>query len=316
LSGKTATLHAESFEEFIAMINDSIDLDEVKQMRYNILTEIMQATTIENLRRAKGGESADQPVAAPAAPTSSSDLLSPRHMKRYLSQLAHAKGVCERRLNELGCDPNGGGGSIDSISASSSDPFDQSLTFDAVMNSAFTRRFFYSYLQEENQQDLLGFWSAAEELRRADRTLWHQLATEIFYGFVNKPNGAVQVQRPALKRIEAFLVGDSGPDVFFDLQEGVSATLRETHFPAFLISSKCHRMLDEAKASGILIVDPGGQSVSDVTDEVEKSEEREGANADGNEESVQFSGPSGFAKSHLEQVTEKLQNKLQALTVS
>ena len=42
-------------------------------------------------------------------------------------------------------------------------------------------------LQEEGQHDLLGFWSAVEELRRADRTLWHQLATEIFYGYVNKP---------------------------------------------------------------------------------------------------------------------------------
>ena len=42
-------------------------------------------------------------------------------------------------------------------------------------------------LQDEGQHDLLGFWSAVEELRRADRTLWHQLATEIFYGYVNKP---------------------------------------------------------------------------------------------------------------------------------
>ena len=41
-------------------------------------------------------------------------------------------------------------------------------------------------LQEEGQHDLLGFWSAVEELRRSDRTLWHQLATEIFYGYVNK----------------------------------------------------------------------------------------------------------------------------------
>ena len=45
----------------------------------------------------------------------------------------------------------------------------------------------HTELQDEGQHDLLGFWSAVEELRRADRTLWHQLATEIFYGYVNKP---------------------------------------------------------------------------------------------------------------------------------
>ena len=32
--------------------------------------------------------------------------------------------------------------------------------------------------------------------------------------------------------------------------------------------------------------------------------------------SLDYSGPSGFAKSHLEHVSERLQNKLQALTVS
>ena len=61
------------------------------------------------------------------------------------------------------------------------------ISFGAVMSSALTRRSFYAFLQDEGQHDLLGFWSAVEELRRADRTLWHQLATEIFYGYVNKP---------------------------------------------------------------------------------------------------------------------------------
>ena len=39
-------------------------------------------------------------------------------------------------------------------------------------------------------QDLLGFWAAVEELREADKTLWHQLATEIFYTYINKPSKA------------------------------------------------------------------------------------------------------------------------------
>lgn len=69
----------------------------------------------------------------------------------------------------------------------------KSLSFQSVMNSAFTRKFFYSYLEEENQQDLLGFWAGVEELRKAEKTLWHQLATELFYSYINKPNGCIQV---------------------------------------------------------------------------------------------------------------------------
>ena len=52
-----------------------------------------------------------------------------------------------------------------------------------------------------------------------------------------------------MKKIETFLMGDSGPEVFFQLQENVFATLNETYFPAFLISDKCYKMLEEAQVS-------------------------------------------------------------------
>ncbi len=145
----------------------------------------------------------------PAASAAASDILSsPRSLNRYLNQLAHAKAVCDKRLVELGCDDPYGSGSAndatyisgkglagETVSSTTTDTCstDQPLTFEAVMNSTFTRRFFYAYLLEENQQDLLGLWSAVEELRKADRALWHQLATEIFYCYINKPTGAVQV---------------------------------------------------------------------------------------------------------------------------
>ena len=183
------------------------------------------------------------------------------------------------------------------------------------MGSALTRRSFYTFLQDEGQHDLLGFWSAVEELRHADRTLWHQLATEAFYGYVNKPSddgAGVQVSRPVLKRIEAFLVGDSpSPDVFFYLQESVAATLREQHFPAFVASPKCRRMIEETAAAGIALGEP-----ESCPEGSETSKGKTDASAGAATPSVppDYSGPSGFAKSHLESVSEKLQNKLQALT--
>ena len=53
LSEKTFT-YADSYEDFITLISSTNDPNEVKQIRYNILTEIMQATTLDNLRKAKG----------------------------------------------------------------------------------------------------------------------------------------------------------------------------------------------------------------------------------------------------------------------
>ena len=63
-----------------------------------------------------------------------------------------------------------------------------------------------------------------------------------------------QVSRPVLKRIESFLVGDSpSPEVFFGLQESAARTLRELHFPAFVASPKCRRMIEEAAAAGVAL---------------------------------------------------------------
>ncbi len=47
-------VYADSFEEFVELIAGSSDAEEIRQIRYNVLTEIMQATTMDNLRRAKG----------------------------------------------------------------------------------------------------------------------------------------------------------------------------------------------------------------------------------------------------------------------
>ena len=222
----------------------------------------MQATTLDNLRRAKGPPGEMMPSASGiTAPTSSgnghsidpkesggrrrsSDLVSPKHMKKYITQLLHAKGVCERRLVELGADPASYGSFASSAatgSSSNSRNCNDRLPFDLIMNSAFTRRFFAKFLEEENQQDLLGCWSSIQELREADKTSWHQLATEIFYSFIHQKTASVlQVDRVFLKRIEAFLIGDAGePEVFLELQERVRTVLKETYYPAFLTSAQC-----------------------------------------------------------------------------
>lgn len=75
--------------------------------------------------------------------SSSSDLLSPRHMKRYIGQLVHAKSVCEKRLQDLDSDLYSGNNGDDEGSAAYNLGVRKStggpVSFAAVMNSAFTR---------------------------------------------------------------------------------------------------------------------------------------------------------------------------------
>ncbi|XP_039738599.1 sorting nexin-25 isoform X4 [Pteropus medius] len=92
---KRAYTYAPSYEEFIKLINSNSDVDFLKQLRYQIVVEIIQATTISSfpqLKRHKGKETAAMKA----------DLLRARNMKRYINQLTVAKKQCEKRIRTLG----------------------------------------------------------------------------------------------------------------------------------------------------------------------------------------------------------------------
>lgn len=89
--------YAESFEDFIQMIKSSRDLEVLKHIRYNIVTEIMQATTIQNVKRAQGLDPESNSLGK-------SDAIQARKLKRYISQLTYAKNTCECHMQSLGWD--------------------------------------------------------------------------------------------------------------------------------------------------------------------------------------------------------------------
>ena len=174
-------------------------------------------------------------------------------MREQIAHLVRAKAECEDKLEALG---NPDLESCEQLLSFSTVQC-KNLSFATIMNSGpFTRRYFYQFLEHLEQQDLLGFWAAIEELKVADRTLWHQLGTEIFYTYINKPgfSKVMKVERPALKRIEDHLLGDpAGPDVFYELQAQVIQDLENKYYPAFLISDTCYQMLEEAHQNNICI---------------------------------------------------------------
>ncbi|XP_053258459.1 sorting nexin-25 isoform X1 [Podarcis raffonei] len=95
---KRAYTYAPSYEEFIKLINSNSDVEFLKQLRYQILVEIVQATTIGSfpqLKRQK--DSKGKETAAMKA-----DHLRARNMKRYINQLTVAKKQCEKRIRLLG----------------------------------------------------------------------------------------------------------------------------------------------------------------------------------------------------------------------
>lgn len=64
---------------------------------------MMQATTIQNLKRARGIDP-DVDKAVLASGVGKSELLAARKLKMYINQLSYAKKQCEKRLSQLGWD--------------------------------------------------------------------------------------------------------------------------------------------------------------------------------------------------------------------
>lgn len=121
-----ATMHrrtfeyANSFEDFLKMIQKSHDVDHLKRIRsetnldsasfhcccyrYDIVTKIMQATTLQNLNRAKGVDPDIEKGISNPSNINKSEINAAKKLKRYISQLTYAKKECEKRLTSLGWD--------------------------------------------------------------------------------------------------------------------------------------------------------------------------------------------------------------------
>lgn len=160
------------------------------------------------------------------------------------------------------------------------------------------RRYLSQFLEKVSSQDLIGYWAAVQELRAAERSTWHQLGAEIFYTYIRSPTAEIKVDKNVRKRMEAFLMGDTGPDVFYEVQDSVVKTLQEKYYPSFLVSDQ-YKNMQEALIN---------ERAEDLV------EDRGIVDGTLSESSTLLVGEqSNYARSKLDQLQEKLNNKMQAL---
>ncbi|XP_046489669.1 sorting nexin-25 [Neodiprion pinetum] len=281
--------YAESFEDFIQMIKNSKDLEVLRHIRYNIVTEIMQATTVQNVKRAQGLDPESNNLGK-------SDVVQARKLKRYISQLTYAKNICECHMQALGWNDYPVQESDISDPAAVADG--RIVPLQVILDNVTGRRYLSQFLEQVASQGLIGYWAAVQELRAAERSNWHQLGAEIFYTYIRSPTAEIKVDKNLRKRMESFLLGDKGPEVFYEVQESVVRTLEEKYYSSFLVSEHYKKMqeaLINERADGLL-------------------EDCQLADGTISETSSLLVGEhSNYARSKLDQLQEKLSNKMQAL---
>ncbi|XP_033631880.1 sorting nexin-25-like isoform X1 [Asterias rubens] len=230
--------YAASYEEFIKLINLCNEIQELQQIRYHIITEIMHATMIQDLKKSRGPE-ADKS----AKSRGKANLLRVRNLKRYINQCKVAKVQCERRLALLG----GPEYQVYNRSAHSK-PLDdlrpqRVLTLDEILSNKVARAYLTNFLKKDGKDDLLNFWVAVDRLRASKKAKdQHMYANEIYQTYI-ATTSAVKVDKGHVKGMADFLAADKGPESFYSAQHQVYQELDETYYPSFLVSDTYTKLM-------------------------------------------------------------------------
>ncbi|KAH8419710.1 hypothetical protein KR009_001371 [Drosophila setifemur] len=290
--------YAASFEDFLKIINNSGSLEELSLIRKSIVNDLMHATTMQNLQRAKGLDPDHEDHSL-----SKSELTAAVRLKRYVRQLTMAKAECEKNLAKFGWNGNYSS--------------DIDLTLVEILNTAVGRRYFTLFLEPLKASALIGFYLAVEEIKHAHKSASHQLGTEIFYTYIRVPKSEIQIDRHERKLIETFLLGDADPDIFYDIQRNVLRTLEEKYYPPFVLSDQ-YRQLKEALDSNE-IADP--TLLMCHTHDAHLADEHPvggdglngGAPGGGVGGAIDVAAHTSYARRKLEQIQERIDKKNQAL---
>ncbi|XP_067374722.1 sorting nexin-25 isoform X1 [Channa argus] len=296
---KKAYTYAASYEDFIKLISTSNDVNFLKQLRYQIVVEIIHATTISNLpqlkkqKERKGKESSAMKA----------DLLRARDMKRYINQLTVAKKQCEKRICLVG-GPNYENNE-EGWGDESDEPQSQKiLQFDDIMCNPGYREHFRVYMERVDKRALISFWELVETLKTANKNEVPQIVGEIYQKFFVESR-EIQVEKFLLKEVQQSLVGNRGTQVFVRLQEQVAETMRERYYPSFLVSDLYDKLIrrdeqhnqsrcsTEEKEEGSQGLDPGEEACDEGSKGINEQ--------------------ASYAATKLHQLYDKLEYKRQAL---
>ncbi|KAM4809520.1 sorting nexin-25 isoform 2-T2 [Rhinophrynus dorsalis] len=293
---KKAYTYSATYEEFIKLITSSSDIEFLKQLRYQIVVEIIQATTIGSFPQMKRQK--DPKCKETAA--MKADLLRARNMKRYINQLTVAKKQCEKRIKFFG------GPSYDQQDDGTSDdtecPQNQKiLHFDEILTNQSFREHFRIYMERIDKRALISFWESVEYLKNANKTEIPQLVGEIYQNFFVESR-EIPVEKPLYKEIQQSLVGNKGIEVFNKIQADVYETLKDRYYPSFIVSDLYDQLIrKDDKASCLGMADEKDESVCEGNEEIL------------DECSSGITEQASYAVNKLQQLTEKLDYKRQAL---
>ncbi|XP_032234354.2 sorting nexin-25 [Nematostella vectensis] len=309
--------YAETYEDFIRMINTCNSVEELKQIRYHIIAEIMQATTINNLR---GIEKQNQQT--DNQPLNKDAQLRTRNLKRYINQCTVAKAQCEKRIKLLG------GPDYTSHNQAENKPSTtpeqkpkptnkvtgptKMLSFAEIMDNSLARSFFMSFLQNHtHSRNLLSFWMAIENLRLVKPAEIVKSTHDIYQVYVAPSSDkSIMLDTSLVRDMEGFLNGTEGLQSFFTAQKKVYQHLEEKFYRRFVLSQEYFMFVCQLEAE---MDDLRAQQKDEDNIELNWNDRVEGSNDEEDGGKGDSTVKSGRKHSTIEERSESIVKKLEVL---
>lgn len=264
-------IYAENFDQFVSVIKDTHDLDQLHQMRYIILNEIMQATCILNLKKEQRNlEAASRSKVVSWSSVKREDLLN-RNLPTYINQLRVSLQLCEKKIASFTQESDSNPAEDTPISTvkltqqRSYLPRKKIYPLSLILADPISHEIFYKFLKDtlsssnnSNLADstayhLVQFWDLVSQMRNSDSvksiSIAHDILTHSY--FLSSIQSQIKMPKDIIKKMESFIVGEHSAEPFYQTQKVVLKILEEKYYPVFCSDKSYDRLLSNPKFPSI-----------------------------------------------------------------
>ncbi len=280
--------YSATYEDFMKYIKKCEDMEELREIRQLIITDIIQAKAVYKMKtsRATGIHGGHFPIPIPADKAKS---LMERNLELYQTQLGTAKTLCERQIRKFGGEDDQQEASpLDRHPDASLSDIPVGIPFDAIMRSEAARAALLQFLDCCNFAHLLKFWTAIQTLGSDDHEVtWKEIVkVHEEYLSLSAPN-AVYADRDLVQALEEILAGSeelppsASLVVLRQIQEDVYNELHDQFYHSFIVSESYRELMVQGAWEGadggfpvlVRLSDPP-QSFSPVSDDDSRHKQR------------------------------------------
>lgn len=262
LTKKPKNAYAESFSQMIQLIQDTYDLDRLREMESAISNEIARAILVYNAKR----ESIANKGKMDAILNSMNrDDLKTRDLPVYIYELRQSSEKCRMKIASLTNGVNGSNSTPSTSSSSSSNlnngyiPKKKLYPLSFIMMDPVSREAFYNHLKEkfskapkladQTSYHLIEFWHIVSQMSVAEQAKAISMAQDIMAHPFLLPSiqRLIKIPKEIIDSMNSFISGDANADAFYKTQKVLFRVLQERYYPQFINSNEYLKLLNNPK---------------------------------------------------------------------